>query len=70
MDKKFKIIFTMVDGSEHIYPNGGHYKSKNEARSTAMRTMDDSRFIIYDKLILNVRHIVKAEILEIVEKDV
>ena len=69
MDKKFKIIFTMVDGSEHIYPKG-HYKSKAEAKSSAERVMNDFRFIIYDKLILNAKYIVKAEILEIVESDV
>lgn len=69
MDKKFKIIFTMVDGSEHTYPRG-YYKSKDEAKRRAESVMDSSRFIIYDKLILNAKFIVKAEILEIVEKDV
>lgn len=69
MDKKFKIIFTMVDGSEHIYPKG-HYESKAQAKDSAQRVMDDFRFIIYDKLILNAKYIVKAEILEIVESDV
>ena len=69
MDKKFKIIFTMVDGSEHIYPKGYH-TSKDEAMKMAEKVMKDIKFIIYDKLILNAKYIVKAEILEIVEKDV
>lgn len=73
MDKKFKLIFTMVDGSEHSYPKG-YYKSADEAKKAAMRVMDrvmdDFRFVIYDRLILNAHYITKAEVLEIVEKDV
>ena len=71
MDKKFKLIFTMVDGSEHIYPKG-YYTSTDEAKKAAMRMMDDCnfRFVIYDKLVLNGQYITKAEVLEIVEKDV
>ena len=69
MDKKFKIIFTMVDGSEHSYPRG-YYTSTDEAKKAAMRVMESSKFVIYDKLILNAHFITKAEVLEIVEKDI